>query len=101
MCVRQCVSVSVCVCVNHRQSLPRMFVPTPHLHTRCSMAEFLRSKNPAIKIALTDPEGANLYRFYTEGELKCHGSSITEGIGQARITGNLEGFKPDYAFEVC
>ncbi|HEV7415460.1 MAG TPA: pyridoxal-phosphate dependent enzyme, partial [Tianweitania sediminis] len=45
--------------------------------------------------------GAALYNFYTEGELKSEGSSITEGIGQGRITANLEGFKPDFAYQIA
>ena len=53
-----------------------------------------------IQIALADPPGAALYSFYTTGELKSEGSSITEGIGQGRITKNLEGFKPDHAFQI-
>jgi cysteine synthase A len=53
-----------------------------------------------VKIGLADPEGAALYNFYTHGELKSQGSSISEGIGQGRITANLEGFKPDYAYQI-
>ena len=53
-----------------------------------------------MKIALADPLGAALYSFYTEGVLKAEGSSITEGIGQGRITANLEGFTPDFSFQV-
>ena len=53
-----------------------------------------------VKIALADPLGAALYSFYTEGVLKAEGSSITEGIGQGRITANLEGFTPDFSFQV-
>jgi cysteine synthase len=64
----------------------------------------LRAKRPSsqagIQIALADPPGAALYSFYTTGELKSEGSSITEGIGQGRITKNLEGFKPDHAFQI-
>ncbi|WP_377299388.1 cysteine synthase A [Rhizobium sp. SGZ-381] len=60
----------------------------------------LKAKNPAIKIGLADPEGAALYEFYTHGELKSEGSSITEGIGQGRITANLEDFTPDYAYRI-
>ena len=50
----------------------------------------LKERNPAIKIALADPPGAALYSYYTTGELKSSGSSVTEGIGQNRITANLE-----------
>ncbi len=53
-----------------------------------------------MKIALADPMGAALYSFYTEGVLKAEGSSITEGIGQGRITANLEGFTPDFSWQV-
>ena len=53
-----------------------------------------------VKIGLADPEGAALYSYYTEGALKSEGSSITEGIGQGRITANLEGFRPDMAYRV-
>ncbi|MFA5538354.1 MAG: cysteine synthase A [Gemmobacter sp.] len=53
-----------------------------------------------VKIALADPEGAALHSFYTEGALKAEGSSITEGIGQGRITANLEGFTPDMSFRI-
>jgi len=53
-----------------------------------------------VKIGLADPDGAALYSFYTEGELKSEGSSITEGIGQGRITANLEGFTPDMAYRI-
>ncbi len=53
-----------------------------------------------VKIALADPEGAALFSYYTSGELKAEGSSITEGIGQGRITANLEGFAPDMAYRI-
>ncbi|MEO1676988.1 MAG: cysteine synthase A [Pseudomonadota bacterium] len=53
-----------------------------------------------IKVGLVDPDGAALYRYYAEGELKSEGSSIAEGIGQGRITANLEGFTPDFACNV-
>ncbi|MGA7269038.1 MAG: cysteine synthase A [Aestuariivirga sp.] len=60
----------------------------------------LKSRNPAIKIALADPMGAALYNYYKFGELKSEGSSITEGIGQGRITANLEGAIVDEAFQI-
>ncbi|MGU3576822.1 cysteine synthase A [Brucellaceae bacterium C25G] len=60
----------------------------------------LKAKNKNIKIALADPHGAALYSYYTHGILQSEGSSITEGIGQGRITGNLEGFKPDMAYRI-
>ncbi len=60
----------------------------------------LKAKRADIQIALADPPGAALYSYYTTGELKSEGSSITEGIGQGRITKNLEGFKVDHAFQI-
>ncbi|TCQ82933.1 cysteine synthase A [Ochrobactrum sp. BH3] len=60
----------------------------------------LKDKNVDIKIALADPHGAALHSFYTTGELKSEGDSITEGIGQGRITANLEGFTPDFSYRV-
>lgn len=53
-----------------------------------------------VKIGLADPEGAALYSFYTEGVFDSPGSSITEGIGQGRITANLEGFTPDFSYRI-
>jgi cysteine synthase A len=53
-----------------------------------------------VKIGLADPEGAALHSFYTEGKLEAPGSSITEGIGQGRITANLEGFRPDHSYRI-
>jgi len=60
----------------------------------------LKERNPNVTIGLADPMGAALYSYYTTGELKAEGSSITEGIGQGRITRNLEGFAPDIAFRI-
>ena len=53
-----------------------------------------------VKIGLADPLGAALHSFYTTGELKSEGGSITEGIGQGRITANLEGFTPDVSYPI-
>ncbi|WP_096786455.1 cysteine synthase A [Rhodobacter sp. CZR27] len=53
-----------------------------------------------VKIGLADPEGASLHAFFTEGTLDAPGSSITEGIGQGRITANLEGFRPDFSYRI-
>ncbi len=53
-----------------------------------------------VKIGLADPEGAALHSFYTTGKLESPGSSITEGIGQGRITANLEGFTPDFSYRI-
>jgi cysteine synthase A len=60
----------------------------------------LKERNRSIKIALADPFGAALYSYYTTGVLKSEGSSITEGIGQGRITKNLEGAPIDIAYRV-
>lgn len=68
--------------------------------TLAGVAIGLKAKSPGVKIALADPLGAALYSFYTSGELKAEGSSITEGIGQGRITANLEGFTPDFSYQV-
>ncbi|MDB2584315.1 cysteine synthase A [Alphaproteobacteria bacterium] len=59
---------------------------------------FLKEKNKNIKIALTDPYGSGLYNFYENGEMKAEGNSITEGIGQGRITKNLENCPVDLSF---
>ena len=53
-----------------------------------------------VKVALADPMGSALYSFYTTGEFKSEGGSITEGIGQGRETANLQGFRPDMAFQI-
>jgi cysteine synthase A len=68
--------------------------------TLAGVAEALRARNPAVKIGLADPPGAALYSYYTSGELKAEGSSITEGIGQGRITRNLEGLQIDFAYRI-
>ena len=60
----------------------------------------LKEKNPDVRVALTDPHGAALYNYYAHGELKGEGSSVAEGIGQGRITKNLEGFTPDMSFNI-
>ncbi len=64
------------------------------------VAQYLREQNPAITIGLADPPGASLYNYYANGELKAEGSSITEGIGQGRITANLEGLSVDAPFQI-
>ncbi|RWE45089.1 MAG: cysteine synthase A [Mesorhizobium sp.] len=68
--------------------------------TLAGVAIGLRAKSKAVKIALADPLGAALYSFYTSGDLKSDGSSITEGIGQGRITANLDGFTPDFSYQI-
>lgn len=68
--------------------------------TLAGVAMALKAKNPNIKIGLADPKGAALYEYYTNGALKSEGSSITEGIGQGRITANLENAPIDLAFQI-
>jgi cysteine synthase A len=66
--------------------------------TLAGVAEALQPKG--VKIGLADPMGAGLYSYYTTGEIAMEGGSIAEGIGQVRITENLKGFKPDFAYQV-
>jgi len=68
--------------------------------TLAGVAQGLKAKSNAVKIAIADPMGAALHSYYTTGELKSEGSSITEGIGQGRVTANLEGFTPDFSYQV-
>src|SRR3984957_19060 len=68
--------------------------------TLAGVAIALKAKNPKIKIALADPLGAALYEYYTHGVLKSEGSSITEGLGQGRITANLEDAPIDIAYQI-
>jgi len=68
--------------------------------TLAGCAMYFREHHPNIKIGHTDPCGAALHRYYKDGELKSVGDSITEGIGQGRVTANLEGFIPDYTMEI-
>ncbi|HEY1752056.1 MAG TPA: cysteine synthase A [Caulobacteraceae bacterium] len=68
--------------------------------TLAGCAAALREKQPDIAIGLADPGGAALYDYYAHGELKAEGTSISEGIGQARITANLEGLVVDYPYRV-
>jgi cysteine synthase A len=69
--------------------------------TLVGVSSYLRERNPDLKVALADPMGAALFNWYTKGEMKSEGSSITEGIGVARITGNIEGFTPDFAYQIA
>ena len=66
--------------------------------TLAGVADALQPKG--VRIGLADPEGAALYSFYTDGTFESPGSSITEGIGQGRITANLEGFTPDFSYRI-
>jgi cysteine synthase A len=68
--------------------------------TLAGTAIALKAKNPAIRIAAADPLGAAIYSWIKTGELKAHGASITEGIGQNRVTANLEGAPIDDAYEI-
>ena len=68
--------------------------------TLAGVAEALRARSSDVKIGLADPEGAALYNYYAHGELKSSGNSITEGIGQGRITANLEGLKIDNPYQI-
>ena len=60
----------------------------------------LKERNKDIKIGIADPGGAALYGYYKNGELKSEGTSVTEGIGQGRITANLEGIEVDHAYRI-
>jgi cysteine synthase A len=68
--------------------------------TLAGVAIGLRAKRKDVKIAIADPLGAALHSYYTTGALKAEGSSITEGIGQGRITANLERFAPDFSYQI-
>ena len=68
--------------------------------TLAGVSMFLKEQNEAIVAAIADPMGAALYNYYKYGELKSEGSSITEGIGQGRITANLEGAQIDRAYQI-
>jgi cysteine synthase A len=68
--------------------------------TLSGVGSYLKSKNKNISIGLADPMGANMYSYFKTGELKSEGSSITEGIGQGRITKNLRGILVDEPFRI-
>jgi cysteine synthase A len=68
--------------------------------TLAGVAMALKSHNPGIRIVLADPMGSAFYNHYTKGELTIEGSSITEGIGNSRITGNLDGAPIDAAYRI-
>ena len=68
--------------------------------TLAGVAMALRERNRNIQIGLADPMGAALFHYYKHGELKAEGSSITEGIGQGRITANLKGLEIDHPFQI-
>ena len=68
--------------------------------TLAGVGTYLKEQNPNVRIGLADPMGAALYHYYKHGELKAEGESITEGIGQGRITANLEGAPVDDAYQI-
>jgi len=68
--------------------------------TVAGVSMFLKEKNPDVQIAIADPLGASMFSYYSTGELKGEGDSIAEGIGQGRITGNLEGVVVDMPFQI-
>ena len=68
--------------------------------TLAGVARALRSKNPDVKIALSDPEGSGLHNFFAHGEIKIVGSSITEGIGNSRVTANLADTELDITWQI-
>ena len=68
--------------------------------TLAGVAAALREKKPGVAIGLADPLGSALFNWYSAGELKSEGSSITEGIGQGRVTGNLEGLGLDFSCQI-
>jgi cysteine synthase A len=68
--------------------------------TLAGTARALKARNPRVTIGLADPQGSALYNFFRHGELKAEGGSISEGIGNSRITANLEGTPIDAPFQV-
>jgi cysteine synthase A len=68
--------------------------------TLAGVAMALKERNPTIRIALSDPMGSAMYSWKTKGELKSEGNSVTEGIGQGRVTRNLEGALIDTAYQI-
>jgi len=68
--------------------------------TLAGVGEFLKSKNPEVRIVAADPMGAAMYHWIKDGELRSEGSSITEGIGQGRVTGNIDGAPIDDAYQI-
>ena len=69
--------------------------------TIAGVGSYLKTCNENIVIGLADPLGSALFNYYQKGEFKSVGNSISEGIGQGRITENLKGFKPDYCFQIA
>jgi len=68
--------------------------------TLSGVSSFLKTRNPKVRVAVADPMGAAMYHWFKHGELKSEGSSITEGIGQGRVTKNIEGSPVDEAYRI-
>ena len=68
--------------------------------TLAGISVYLKEKNPNVRIAAADPMGANMYHWFKHGELRTEGTSITEGIGQGRVTANIEGAPIDDAYQI-
>ena len=68
--------------------------------TLAGVSTWLKERRPGVMIAAADPDGAGVYHWVKHGEMKSSGSSITEGIGQNRVTGNLDGARIDDAFNI-
>ena len=68
--------------------------------TLAGVAAGLRERKPEVAIGLADPDGSAMFSAFTTGELSASGDSITEGVGQGRVTGNLKGLTVDHAFQV-
>ncbi|NMG10067.1 cysteine synthase A [Brasilonema sp. UFV-L1] len=68
--------------------------------TFAGVAMYLKEKNPAVKCVVADPMGSGLYTYIKTGEIKIEGNSITEGIGNSRITANMEGAPADDALQI-
>ncbi len=68
--------------------------------TLSGVATYLKERKPEVQIGLADPMGAAMYSYFTSGELRSEGSSITEGIGQGRVTKNVEGTPVDRAYQI-
>ena len=69
--------------------------------TISGVGRYLKQQNPAVRIALTDPMGSCMYHYYKSGELRSEGNSISEGIGQGRVTANIDCAPVDDAFRVA
>jgi cysteine synthase A len=68
--------------------------------TLAGIGIYLKQQNPNVRIAAADPMGANMYHWFKHGELRSEGTSITEGIGQGRVTANIEGAPIDDAYQI-